>query len=125
MKRVKGVKTMLCLSLLPGEYVTIGDDVVVQYDQTVGERCRISLKAPREVPIIRGEVLERAGGERPDCVQEKRPPCRREIPWDRSRAQALNAMRKLLSEMDDNDSRVKALRRQLNHMFPPETKDAQ
>jgi len=111
---------MLCLTLLPGEYVTIGDNVVLQYDRTVGERCRIALEAPREVPILRGEVLERSGGERPGCVLEKRPPCRREVPWDRSRAQALNAMRKLLSEMDGRDSNVKALRRQLNHMFPPQ-----
>ncbi len=110
---------MLCLSLLPGEYVTIGEDVVLQYDRTVGERCRLAFKAPREVSILRGEVLERTGGERPGCVFDKPRPCRREVPWDHSRAQALAAMRKLLSEMDGNDSNVKALRRQLNHMFPP------
>lgn len=111
---------MLCLSLLPGEYVTIGDNVVLQYDRTIGERCRIALKAPREVTILRGEVLERTGAERPECVFDKPRPCRRELPWDRSKAQALAAMRRLLDQMDGRDSNVKTLRRQLNHIFPPQ-----
>jgi len=110
---------MLCLSLLPGDYVTIGKDVVLLYDRTVGERCKIAVKAPREVPILRGKVLEQDGAERPDCVSGTRRSCRREVPWDRSKAQALAAMRRLLSEMDGQDEDVKALRRQLNHMFPP------
>ncbi len=52
---------MLCLSLLPGEYLTIGEDVVLQYDRTTGDRCRIVVNAPREIPIVRGAVLEREG----------------------------------------------------------------
>ncbi len=110
---------MLCLSLLPGEYLTIGDNVVLQYDRTTGERCRIVVHAPREIPIVRGKVLEREGAERPDCVFDKPRWYKREIPWDRSKAQALAALRKLLSQMDGRDDDVKALRRQLNHMFPP------
>ncbi len=113
---------MLCLSLLPGEYLTIGEDVVLKYDETTGERCRLVINAPREVPILRGKVLERNGAERPECVQETARRCRREVPWDRSKAQALAAMRTLLSEMDGRDEAVKALRRQLNHMFPPAPK---
>jgi len=116
---------MLCLSLLPGEYVTIGKDVVLQYDRTVGERCRMVVNAPKEVPILRGKVLERGGGERPDCVFDTPRWYRREVPWDRSKAQALKAMRKLLSEMDGRDGDVQALRRQLNHMFPPPPEDGE
>ncbi len=115
---------MLCLSLLPGEYLTIGEDVVLKYNETTGERCRLVINAPREVPIVRGKVLERNGNERPECVLEKPHWHKREVPWDRSKAQALAAMRKLLSEMDGGDGNVQALRRQLNHMFPPvESKD--
>ncbi len=110
---------MLCLQLLPGEYLTIGDNVVLQYDSTSGERCKLVINAPREIPILRGAVLERSGKPRPDCVYEKTHWVKRTVPWDRSRAQALSAMRKLLAEMDGNDRKVKALRRQLNHMFPP------
>jgi len=110
---------MLSLTLLPGEYLTIGDDVVLQYDCTTGDRCRLGISAPREVPIVRGEVRERNGGSRPACVFEKPRWHKREVPWDRSKAQALAAMRKLLSEMDGRDEDVKTLRRQLDHMFPP------
>jgi len=109
---------MLCLSLLPGEYVTIGENVVLQYDHTVGERCRIVVNAPKEIPIVRGKVLERNGVERPDCVFDNPRWYKREVPWNRSKAQALVAMRRLLSQMDGRDDNVKNLRRQLNHMFP-------
>ena len=44
---------------------------------------------------------------------------RKEIIWDRSKAQALAAMRLLLSQMDGGDSNVQTLSRQLNHIFPP------
>lgn len=110
---------MLCLGLNQGEYLTIGSDVVVQLDRITGDRCKLVIKAPREVPVVRGKVLERKGGERPDCVFEAPRYHKREIPWDRSKAQALSAMRTLLNTMDSRDSNVQALRRQLNHMFPP------
>jgi len=115
---------MLCLSLLPGDYVTIGEDVVLQYDRTVGDRCKVVVNAPREIPIVRGKVLEREGARRPDCVFDTPRAYKRELPWDRSKAQALHAMRKLLSEMDGRDGDVQALRRQLAHMFPPAETEA-
>lgn len=110
---------MLCLNLNPGEYVTIGGDVVVQFDRVSGERCRLMIQAPGEVPVLRGEVLERSGGERPACVVSMPRRRGQEIPWNRSKAQALAAMRKLLAEMDGGDSSVQSLRRQLDHIFPP------
>ncbi len=111
---------MLCLNLTQGEYLTIGEDVVVQMDRVSGDSCKLMIQAPREVPILRGEVLERNGGGRPACVVDAPRWHRREIVWNRSKAQALAAMRTLLSQMDGGDSDVQALRRQLNHMFPPE-----
>ena len=116
---------MLCLHLAPREYMAIGSDVVVQVDGIAGNRCKLLIQAPRQVPIVRGAVLERAGGERPDCVFDTPHWYKREVPWDRSKAQALQAMRKLLSQMDGRDDDVKALRRQLNHMFPTEAKQSQ
>jgi len=109
---------MLCLALAPGEYMTIGDNVVVQMEKIAGDRCRLAVHAPREVPIVRGTVLERTGGERPGCVFDAPRWHRQEIPWNRSKAQALAAMRELLSEMDGGDANVQALRRQLDHIFP-------
>ncbi len=65
---------MLSLTLSPGEYVTIGDNVILQFDCAVGERCKLAFQAPRDVAILRGEVRERGGAQRPDCVfDEARP----------------------------------------------------
>ena len=111
---------MLCLNLNQGEYLTIGREVVVQLDRISGDRCRLMIQAPKHVAVLRGEVLERMGGKRPDCVFDGPRWRRREVPWDRSKAQALTAMRLLLSQMDGGDSNVQTLRRQLNHMFPVE-----
>ncbi len=109
---------MLCLALSPGEYVLIGEDVILQYDRTEGERCRIAVRAPKEIPIVRGEVLERNGMERPDCIFDKPRWHKRELLWNRSKAQALTSMRMRLSKMDDSDANVRTLRRQLKHIFP-------
>ena len=109
---------MLCLALTQGEYLTIGENVVVQVDRMTNDRCKLLIQAPREVPVLRGEVRERTGSKRPDCVVEDIRWRKAEIPWNRSKAQALAAMRKILEQMDGRDDDVKALRRQLNHMFP-------
>ena len=111
---------MLCLNLNQGEYMTIGENVVIQMDGISGDRCKLVIHAPKEIPVLRGKVLERTGGQRPECVFDGPRWHRKEIIWDRSKAQALAAMRLLLSQMDGRDSNVQALRRQLNHMFPQE-----
>ena len=116
---------MLSLTLNQGNYLTIGENVIVQLGRISGDRCKLTVHAPREVPILRGEVLERTGGERPDCVLKADYWRKTEIPWNRSKEQALTAMRKLLSQMDGGDDGVKALRRQLNHMFPPSQESAE
>ena len=61
---------MLFLQLKTGEYMTIGEDVIVQLNDVSGNRCKLMIEAPREVPVMRGELLERAGAERPECVME-------------------------------------------------------
>ena len=114
---------MLSLQLKSGDYLTIGDDIAVQIFQQSGSAFSVAVKAPREILILRGEVLERSGGKRPDCVQDGPRWHRQEVPWNRSKAQALQAMRKLLSEMDGSNGDVQAMRRQLNHIFPPAAKD--
>ena len=113
---------MLLLQLKTGEYMTIGGSVVVQLSDVSGNRCKLMVEAPREVPVVRGELLERAGGPRPECVMET---SRQRWPgsglsWNRNKTQALIAMRRLLSQMDGGDDHVKDLRRQLDFLFPPE-----
>lgn len=64
---------MLSLQLKSGDYITIGEDVVVQVFKESGPDFRVSVKAPREVPILRGKVLERGGAERPDGLRTHPP----------------------------------------------------
>ena len=59
---------MLKLSLLPDEYLTINDNIVVQLTRVAGGRAYLAVNADRSVPVVRGTVLEREGGKRPDCL---------------------------------------------------------
>lgn len=109
---------MLSLRLLPGEYMTIGSNVVVQYDRTSGEHCKLLVNAPRDVPVVRGEVLERSGETRPDCVLPKRNASRQSIPWDQSKNELLDAIRKTLDDIEVRDSRATSVKRRLELLFP-------
>jgi len=109
---------MLSLYLKDGEYLTIGDEIVVQV--FTNSTIRLSVKAPKDMTILRGEVLERTGGERPECVVDGPRRHRQEVVWNRGKTQALNTIRLLLGQMDGADPDVKALRRQLEFIFPPE-----
>lgn len=60
---------MLCITMRKDDYITLGDSIVIQVEQLNDERVHLNINAPREVSILRGEVLERAGGKRPDCVK--------------------------------------------------------
>lgn len=64
---------MLSLQMKSGDYVTINDNIVVQVFRESGPGFRVSIKAPREIPIVRGKVREREGGQRPEGLQDKRP----------------------------------------------------
>ena len=57
---------MLSLMLKEGEYLTIGEDIVVQAFPDSKSRVRLAIKAPKDVTILRGDVRERAGARRPD-----------------------------------------------------------
>lgn len=57
---------MLSLMLKEGEYLTIGEDIVVQVFPDSKSRVRLAIKAPKDVTILRGDLRERAGTKRPD-----------------------------------------------------------
>lgn len=113
---------MLCISLTAGDYFTLGDDTVVQMDRLNGERVHLTINAPREVPILRGQVLERNGGQRPACVMEKSPRYVRQFPWNAVKKKALGELRQTLDQMDDTPE-VQTLRKKLDCIFPPPRKD--
>lgn len=113
---------MLCLTLASGEYITIGENVVLQYDNTKNNRCHLTISAPREVKILRGALREREGQQRPDCVFEKPTVHRKELPWNRSKGQSLAIIRRTLAGMEDTEE-VRILRKQLDQIFPPKEEE--
>ena len=126
---------MLSLQMKSGDYVTIGEDVVVQVFRESGPQVRVSIKAPREVPIIRGAVLEQAGQKRPEGLHKKGP---KKCPSDQihsarrlegfskkqdarqkeleTRINAIAEMDRILSNMDQEQAEIKYLRFQLERM---------
>ncbi len=57
---------MLFLQMKDGDYLTIGENIVVQVFPDSASRVRVAVKAPKDMIILRGEVRERNGAERPD-----------------------------------------------------------
>ena len=68
------VLKMLALTVKAGDYITIGDDIVIQVLK-VGELCRVAIDAPRELAIEREKVHEQ-NAETPECIRRvrKMPP---------------------------------------------------
>ena len=62
---------MLSLQLRDGEYLTIGDDIVIQV--FTGATTQVLVQAPKDMTILRGEVLERNGEARPACLYSQSP----------------------------------------------------
>ena len=116
---------MLKLSLLPEEYLTINQDIVVQLTRITGGRANLAIHAGREVPIVRGAVLERQGGERPACLQ---PPSGKKahyyrdqvFRWNDDREKAVRTMKQVLDRLEQKGSTEEAeiLRTQLNRIIP-------
>lgn len=59
---------MLSLGRNPGQYVVIGDNIVVQVVSMDGE-LRLAIDAPKDMPIQRGEVYELEHVP-PRCIQK-------------------------------------------------------
>lgn len=56
---------MLVLSRKLGEKIVIGDNVVVTVVDVAGDRIRLGVSAPHDVPIHRQEIFERIHGAQP------------------------------------------------------------
>lgn len=117
---------MLCITMKRGEYFTVGGDTVILFDQLGGERAHLTIYAPRSVAIVRGEVLERNGGKRPDCLSTLPP---RKKPrykpaagflWNDDRERAVGELEKLAARLEENGAAAEAklLREQLNRLVP-------
>jgi carbon storage regulator len=48
---------MLILSRKVGEQITIGDHITLMITRIQGDRVRVGIKAPKEIPVHRGEIF--------------------------------------------------------------------
>lgn len=67
---------MLSMGRNPGEYLMIGDEIVVKVISVDGQ-LRLAIDAPKDMAILRGEVYEQ-NHMPPRCIQEKRVTVRKE-----------------------------------------------
>ena len=116
---------MLKLSLAAGEYLTINGNIVVQVYRAENGRSYLAIDAPRTVPIVRGAVLERDGGQRPACLA---PPARTKaryhrdqiFRWNDDRERAVRVMKRVIDRLEENGAGDEAgiLRTQLDRLIP-------
>ena len=116
---------MLKLTLLPDEYLTVGDNIVVQLLRVSGGRADVAIEAPRTVPVVRGAVLERQGGKRPACLE---PPPKKKaryyrdqvFRWNDDRERAVRSMKQVFERLEQNGAgeEAKILRTQLDRIIP-------
>jgi carbon storage regulator len=64
---------MLVLSRKRDERIVIGDNIVITVVEVRGDKVRLGIEAPSEVPVHRQEVLE-AMKRNADATQQKPPP---------------------------------------------------
>lgn len=64
---------MLILQRRPGEKVMIGEDISISVISVEGSRVRLAISAPREVSILRGELLEAEVVNRDSAEEEAAP----------------------------------------------------
>lgn len=122
---------MLAMHLRPEEYFTINGNIVVQMTRITGGRCCLAIDASRDIPIVRGKVLERTRGERPACLD--RPVQHREhrrnalFCWTDEREQAMRSLERLADrlEADGASEQADVLRAQLHRVWPAEEEASQ
>ena len=56
---IQGGIDMLVIGRKPNEYVMIGDNIMVKVVKSEDGDLRLAIDAPRDIPIMRGEVYEK------------------------------------------------------------------
>ncbi len=64
---------MLILQRRPGEQVMIGEDVTISVVSVEGNRVRLAISAPREISILRGELIEAEAANRESAAEMAAP----------------------------------------------------
>lgn len=58
---------MLVLGRKPGEYIMIGDKIIVRVVKSEDGDLRLAIQAPKDMNIVRGELLEEQKSQRNVC----------------------------------------------------------
>jgi carbon storage regulator len=61
--QLRNEKTMLILTRRVGESLRIADDIVVTILEVKGNQVKIGTDAPKDVPVVREEILDRDQGD--------------------------------------------------------------
>ncbi|MBX5492393.1 MAG: carbon storage regulator CsrA [Chloroflexi bacterium] len=65
---------MLVLSRRPGESILIGDNIAIVVIDTDGGQVRLGVQAPRDVPVLRSELLAQVEAENRRALVRPAPP---------------------------------------------------
>ena len=116
---------MLKLTLVPEEYLTINGNIVLQVTRVAGGRVNLAIDAARDVPIVRGKVLERDGEARPACLAPpsgKKANVRRDkvYLWNDDQERAVKKILPVLNQLEERglDKEAAVLRKNLNFIIP-------
>jgi len=64
---------MLVLSRKKNESIVINDEIVITVVEVRGDKVRLGIQAPRDVPVHRSEVHAAIHGEMPECETPELP----------------------------------------------------
>lgn len=116
---------MLKLTMYPDDYLTISDNIVIHLTRAAGGHADVAIDAPREIPVLRGAVFERQGGQRPACLyppMKKKPRYYRDkfFPWNDDRERAVRLMKQIFDQLEQGGlaDEVGVLREQLEYIIP-------
>ncbi|NYF23925.1 carbon storage regulator CsrA [Sporosarcina sp. JAI121] len=60
---------MLVLSRKKGESIWLGDEIEITISEIKGDQVRIAINAPKNVPILRGELLKEVSESNTEAIK--------------------------------------------------------
>lgn len=116
---------MLKLTVLPEEYITINENIVIKVERVAGGKVNLAIHADKSIPVVRGSVLEREGAQRPDCLTPptgKKVKTRRDqvILWNDDKTRAVKRILAAVERLEQQGptEEVSIIRQQLVYLVP-------
>ena len=116
---------MLKLTVLPEEYITINENIVIKVERVAGGKVNLAIHADKSIPVVRGSVLEREGAQRPDCLTPpsgKKARTKRDqvILWNDDKDRAVKRILAAVERLEQQGAaeEVDTIRKQLAYLVP-------